>query len=113
MVLVVLFPLLRRIPARLPLVLGIGFCGDRGQLSGCNSSGCKPPGALSGRGDRQPCGRAADRPVRDHVPSARKCAGGRGIGMALALGGVGLAIGARLRRRAALVGPCLCLCRGS
>lgn len=89
-VLVMLFPLLRHIPARLPLVLGIGFAISGGsfalQFIGLQTASPSAVGIVSLSG--------APMTVLFAVLFLGEAVRWRrGIGMALALGGVGLAIG--------------------
>jgi O-acetylserine/cysteine efflux transporter len=89
-VLAVLFPLLRQIPARLPLVLTIGFAISGGsfalQFIGLQTASPSAVGIVSLAG-------APMTVVFAVVFLGEEVRWRRGIGMALALGGVGLAIG--------------------
>jgi O-acetylserine/cysteine efflux transporter len=91
MVLVVLFPLLRQIPARLPLVLAIGFAISGGSFSlqfmGLQSATPSALGIVSLAG-------APMTVLFAVIFLGEEVRWRRGIGMALALGGVGLAMGA-------------------
>lgn len=91
MVLVVLFPLLRQIPARLPVVLAIGFAVSGGsfalQFMGLQTASPSAVGIVSLAG-------APMTVLFAVIFLGEQVRWRRGIGMALALGGVGLAIGA-------------------
>lgn len=91
MVLVVLFPLLRQVPARLPLVLGIGFAITGGsfglQFVGLQTASPSAVGIVNLAG-------APLTVLFAIVFLGEEVRWRRGVGMALALGGVGLAIGA-------------------
>jgi O-acetylserine/cysteine efflux transporter len=90
-VLIVLFPLLRQIPARLPLVLAIGFAISGGSFSlqfmGLQSATPSALGIVSLAG-------APMTVLFAVVFLGEEVRWRRGLGMALALGGVGLAMGA-------------------
>lgn len=89
-VLIVLFPLLRRLPARLPVVLAIGFAISGGsfalQFMGLQTASPSAVGIVSLAG-------APMTVLFAVVFLGEQVRWRRGIGMALALGGVGLAIG--------------------
>lgn len=89
-VLIVLFPLLRRVPARLPVVLAIGFAISGGsfalQFMGLQTASPSAVGIVSLAG-------APMTVLFAVVFLGEQVRWRRGIGMALALGGVGLAIG--------------------
>jgi O-acetylserine/cysteine efflux transporter len=91
MVLAVLFPLLRNVPARLPLVLAIGFAITGGsfglQFIGLQTASPSAVGIVNLSG-------APLTVLFAVLFLGEKVRWRRGIGMALALGGVGLAIGA-------------------
>lgn len=91
MVLVVLFPLLRQIPARLPLVMAIGFAVTGGsfglQFVGLQTASPSAVGIVNLSG-------APLTVVFAVLFLGEEVRWRRGLGMALALGGVGLAIGA-------------------
>lgn len=91
MVLIVLFPLLRQIPARLPVVLGIGFAISGGsfalQFMGLQTASPSAVGIVSLAG-------APMTVLFAVLFLGEQVRWRRGIGMALALGGVGLAMGA-------------------
>ena len=90
-VLAVLFPLLRTVPARLPLVLGIGFAITGGsfglQFIGLQTASPSAVGIVNLSG-------APLTVLFAIIFLGEEVRWRRGIGMALALGGVGLAIGA-------------------
>lgn len=90
-VLVVLFPLLRQIPARLPVVLAIGFAISGGsfalQFIGLQTASPSAVGIVSLAG-------APMTVLFAVIFLGEQVRWRRGIGMALALGGVGLAMGA-------------------
>jgi O-acetylserine/cysteine efflux transporter len=90
MVLVVLFPLLRQIPARLPLVLIVGFAVTGGsfglQFVGLQTASPSAVGIVNLAG-------APLTVLFAILFLGEEVRWRRGIGMALALGGVGLAIG--------------------
>ncbi|MDC8754659.1 DMT family transporter [Erythrobacter sp. sf7] len=90
MVLVVLFPLLREIPARLPMVLAIGFAVTGGsfglQFVGLQTASPSAVGIVNLAG-------APLTVLFTIIFLGEEVRWRRGIGMALALGGVGLAIG--------------------
>ena len=91
MVLAVLFPLLRTVPARLPLVLAIGFAITGGsfglQFVGLQTASPSAVGIVNLSG-------APLTVLFAIIFLGEEVRWRRGIGMALALGGVGLAIGA-------------------
>jgi len=91
MVLAVLFPLLRQIPARLPLVMAIGFAVTGGsfglQFVGLQTASPSAVGIVNLSG-------APLTVLFAIIFLGEEVRWRRGIGMALALGGVGLAIGA-------------------
>lgn len=91
MVLLVLFPLLRQVPARLPLVLAIGFAITGGsfglQFVGLQTASPSAVGIVNLSG-------APMTVLFAIIFLGEEVRWRRGIGMALALGGVGLAIGA-------------------
>jgi O-acetylserine/cysteine efflux transporter len=90
-VLILLFPLLRQIPARLPLVLAIGFAISGGSFSlqfmGLQSATPSALGIVSLAG-------APMTVLFAVIFLGEEVRWRRGLGMALALGGVGLAMGA-------------------
>lgn len=90
-VLIVLFPLLRQIPARLPLVLAIGFAISGGSFSlqfmGLQTATPSALGIVSLAG-------APMTVLFAVIFLGEQVRWRRGLGMALALGGVGLAMGA-------------------
>ena len=90
-VLLVLFPLLRRIPTRLPVILAIGFAISGGsfalQFMGLQTASPSAVGIVSLAG-------APMTVLFAVIFLGEQVRWRRGIGMALALGGVGLAMGA-------------------